>query len=135
MFKHDNTITVAITDPSDIGTIDSLQHLLNADVSTQVASDSDIEAALSKYYGGDKGARTREADPMLSETIKELTQEHVEITAMADAGETVEADAPLIKLVNTLIVEAFKCALRTFTWNLWPRSFGSATASTACCTR
>jgi len=109
VFKHDGSITVALADPSDLDTIDSLNHLLNAEVNVQVASESDIEAALSKYYGGDRGVSKRETDPRLTETIKELTQEHVEVTGgAAEDGATVEADAPLIKLVNTLIVEAFK---------------------------
>lgn len=110
VFKHDGSITVAIADPSDLDTIDSLTHLLSSEVSLQVASESDIEAALGKYYGGDRGGGgSREYDPRLSETIKELTEEHVEIAggALEDGG-TVEADAPLIKLVNTLIIEAFK---------------------------
>src|SRR5207253_4267740 len=71
-----------------------------------VASESDIEGALSKYYG-DRGGRA--ADPALAATIEQLTQEHVELTeGTADDGAVVEADAPLIKLVNSLIVEAFK---------------------------
>jgi len=111
VFKHDGSLTVAIADPSDLDTIDSLQHLLQMEISLQVASDPDIENALGKYYaerGGGTG-RANTADPRMLETIKELTQEHVEISAeaMGDGG-TVEADAPLIKLVNSMIVEAFK---------------------------
>ncbi|HWY74911.1 MAG TPA: ATPase, T2SS/T4P/T4SS family, partial [Verrucomicrobiae bacterium] len=69
-----------------------------------------IEGALSKYYaerGGGGGVRV--ADPALADTIKELTEEHVqvELGGIQD-GAAVEADAPLIKLVNTIIVEAFK---------------------------
>ncbi len=106
VFKHENSLTVAMADPSDLDTIDSLTHLLHADISLQVASESDIEAALSKYYA-DRGGRS--VDPALADTIKELTEEHVEIQAgAADDGGTVEADAPLIKLVNSLIIEAFK---------------------------
>jgi general secretion pathway protein E/type IV pilus assembly protein PilB len=97
---------VALADPSDIGTIDSLQHLLKMDLTVQVASEADIESALTKYYA-DKGGMA--VDPRLADTIKELTEEHVEIQkATADDGAAVEADAPLIKLVNSLIVEAFK---------------------------
>jgi type IV pilus assembly protein PilB len=109
VFKHDNTLTVALADPSDLDTVDSLTHLLHAEINIQVAADADIENALGKYYGGERGARTMEADPRLQQTIKELTEEHVEVTAggMED-GATVEADAPLIKLVNGMIVEAFK---------------------------
>jgi type IV pilus assembly protein PilB len=111
VFKHDGSLTVAIADPSDLDTIDSLQHLLQMDISLQVASDPDIENALGKYYAerGGGGGRGSTADPRMLETIKELTQEHVEVTAeaLADGG-TVEADAPLIKLVNSMIIEAFK---------------------------
>jgi len=108
VFKHDSTLTVAIADPSDISTIDSLQHLLHMDINLQVASDPDIEAALSKYYADKSGTRTTVVDPRMEQTIKELTEENVQVTDAMDAGETVEADAPLIKLVNSIITDAFK---------------------------
>jgi len=107
VFKHDNSLTVAIADPSDLDTIDSLTHLLHAEISLQVASDPDIETALSKYYGERGGGMV--ADPRISQAIKELTEEHVQVdAASAEDGATVAADAPLIKLVNSLIVDAFK---------------------------
>ena len=107
VFKHDNNVTVALADPSDLDTIDSLAHLLHAEVELRVASEPDIEAALSKYYAERSSGMT--ADPRLKETIEELTQEHVQVegSAMEDGG-VVAADAPLIKLVNSIIAEAFK---------------------------
>jgi len=106
VFKHDNSITVALADPSDLDTIDSLTHLLRAEIDLRVASESDIEAALSKYYAEKGGGAT---DPRLKEAIEDLTREHVEVeAAAAQDGGVVEADAPLIKLVNSIIVEAFK---------------------------
>jgi general secretion pathway protein E/type IV pilus assembly protein PilB len=109
VFKHDGSITVALSDPSDLDTMDSLAHLLHADIDTRVASDQDIESALKKYYGGERTGSAREADPRLKDTIEELTREHVELTAgEINDGGTVEADAPLIKLVNQMIIEAFK---------------------------
>ena len=110
VYKHDGSLTVAIADPSDLATVDSLSHLLRMDITTQVASEPDIEAALSKYYAERGGAGgVRASDPALANTIKELTEEHVEITlAAGEDGATVAADAPLIKLVNSVIVEAFK---------------------------
>jgi len=116
VYRHDGSLTVAIADPSDLQAIDSLNHLLQLEITTQVASDPDIEAALGKYYadrgggggGGGGGSKSSMADPRMLETIKELTQEHVEIAGALGDGGTVEADAPLIKLVNSMIVEAFK---------------------------
>src|SRR6185369_8636521 len=32
VYKHDNTVTIAIADPSDLNTIDSLTHLLRSDI-------------------------------------------------------------------------------------------------------
>jgi general secretion pathway protein E/type IV pilus assembly protein PilB len=106
VFKHDGSITVALSDPSDLDTIDSLQHLLKMEINLQVASDADIEAALGKYYA-DRAAMSM--DPKLADTIRQLTEEHVEVQKTdVNAGAAVDADAPLIKLVNSLIVEAFK---------------------------
>src|SRR5690242_12550733 len=50
VFKHESSLTVALADPSDLDTIDSLSHLLRMDINLQVASEADIEGALSKYY-------------------------------------------------------------------------------------
>jgi len=105
VFKHGHGVTVALSDPSDLNTIDSLTHLLKADVTVNVASEEDIDAALAKYYGA--------ADDSVSKMIQDITEGEVEIGGpaagvMADDGATVDADAPIIKLVNTIIVEAFR---------------------------
>ena len=107
VFKHENSLTVALADPSDLDTIDSLTHLLHMEIDLRVASEADIEGALGKYYAERSGGGA--ADPRYKEVIEDLTREHVEIEAAAAGdGGVVEADAPLIKLVNSLITEAFK---------------------------
>ncbi|HEX3717102.1 MAG TPA: ATPase, T2SS/T4P/T4SS family [Verrucomicrobiae bacterium] len=102
--KHDHTIAVALADPSNLDTIDTLQRMMNSDIELRVATDEDIDNALSKYYGA--------GDDSVSTLLQDITEGEVEIgVATKDAAEdgaTVEADAPIIKLVNTLIVEAFK---------------------------
>ena len=125
VFKHDGSITVAVADPSDLDTLDSLRLLLNAEVDLRVASEQDIEAALGKYYGGERGAsRAMATDPKLQQTIKELTEEHVEITGPGAAdGSVVEADAPLIKLVNTMITEAFRMRASDIHLEPLPKTF------------
>jgi len=117
--QHGGTITVAVSDPSDLDTIDSLHHLLGADIELRVASEEDIEAALNKYYGGkaDKKVQSKE----MEQTIQDLTESDVGVdAALKDDTTVVEADAPLIKLVNSLIVEAFK--LRASDIHLEPMS-------------
>ena len=107
IYLHDNTLTVAIADPSDLATIDSLNHILKKDISLQVASEPDIEGALGKYYGG-------RGDNVVDNMIQEITKGEVEIAMpqgdIATGGEamSVDGDAPLIRLVNQIIADAFK---------------------------
>ncbi len=104
VFKNDNKVAIAIADPSDLNTIDSLTHLLNAEVELRVASEPDIEAALNRYYGG-------RGDTVVDKAIQELTQSEVEMPVLGELGDdggSVDADAPLIRLVNQIITDAFK---------------------------
>jgi general secretion pathway protein E/type IV pilus assembly protein PilB len=103
VFKSDGKVAVAIADPSDLNTIDTLTHLLGSELEVRVASEPDIEAALTKYYGGEK--KSMDAG-VFKDVIQELTESNVEVK-MEDGGE-VEADAPLIRLVNQIVVDAFK---------------------------
>jgi len=77
--KMGNTITVAVSDPSDLDTLDSLHHLLHADIEPKVASEQDIETALNKYYGG----RAIADNSQMQATIQELTQAEVAVTGGA----------------------------------------------------
>ena len=104
VFKTEGKVAVAIADPSDLNTIDSLTHLLNAEIELRVASEPDIEAALGKYYGGEK--KSLDAG-IFKDVMQELTEENVHVAKIDEVGE-VEADAPLIRLVNQIIVDAFK---------------------------
>ncbi len=103
--KEEHGLVVAMADPSDLETLDGLQHALNTEIIPAVATAEDIEAAIAKYYGV--------RDDSVSKLIQDITEGEVEVgrvvgTMETDDGSTVEADAPIIKLVNTMIVEAFK---------------------------
>ena len=116
--KHGNTVTVALSDPSDLDTIDSLTHLLRAEIEIKVTSEEDIENALNKYYGS-KVEKVQSSE--MADAIQEFTESDVNVAkAKEDDATEVEADAPLIKLVNSLIVEAFK--LRASDIHLEPMS-------------
>jgi general secretion pathway protein E/type IV pilus assembly protein PilB len=108
VYKTDTGVVVALADPSDLDTLDGLGHAINMDVEPRVATPEDIEAALNKYYGGGGSAR----DDSVSKMIQDITEGEVEVGKIGimggDDDQAVEADAPIIKLVNTIIVEAFK---------------------------
>ena len=118
--KHGNTLSIALSDPSDLNTIDTLNHLLNLDLAVCVSADEDIDAALNKYYGG--------ADDEVGKMIQDITEGEVEVgtikaAAAADDGSAVDADAPIIKLVNTLIVEAYKSRASDIHLEPLPKNF------------
>jgi type IV pilus assembly protein PilB len=103
--KHDGSLIVAIADPSDLDTIDSLHHLLNQQIEVRVATQEDLEDAVNRYYGA--------KDDSVGKMIQDITEGEVELGNIAKVsveqdGSVVDADAPIIKLVNTIIVEAFK---------------------------
>ena len=106
VFKSESKIGLAIANPSDLNTLDSLTHILHAEIEARVASEQDIEAALGKYYGGEKRTNKMEGNSEFKDVITQLTLENVEIKE--DDGVEVDADAPLIRLVNQIIVDAFK---------------------------
>ncbi len=100
-------MALAISDPSDINTIDTLGHMFSAEIEPRVASESDIEAALNKYYGGSEKKAIE--DERFKDVIQELTESDVGVVAATeDDGTAVDVDAPLIRLVNQIIFEAFK---------------------------
>ena len=59
--KEDGVVVVAMTDQSDMDTIDTFVHLLNANITLHVAAEDDMDEALRKYYpeGKEEGERLR----------------------------------------------------------------------------
>jgi general secretion pathway protein E/type IV pilus assembly protein PilB len=104
IYSTEEGVTVALGDPSDLETIDSLQHTLGRHVNVVVASPDEIEAAIGKYYG--------RSDDSMSKMIQDITEGEVEVGRTGalgeDDGTAVDADAPIIKLVNSVIVDAYK---------------------------
>ena len=106
--KNDDTgaVIVAVADPSDLEVIDSLRMLLNTDVEIRVAPANEIEEIIEQCYGS--------GDNSLGKMIQEITEGEVNITGPGgvldeiDDGSEVESDAPVIKLVNSIIVDAFR---------------------------
>ncbi|MGO9246655.1 MAG: type II secretion system ATPase GspE [Verrucomicrobiia bacterium] len=108
VYKHDNTITVAISDPLDVDTVDSLRYILRMNVEPVVAAKNDIEASITRYYGS--------ADDTVENMLQEITEGEIDLglggdkateTKIDEVGET-DADAPIIKLVGLVIMEAFR---------------------------
>ena len=51
LYSHEGKLTIAIGDPLDIDTVDSLRYVLKVNIEPLVALEEEIEAALIRYYG------------------------------------------------------------------------------------
>jgi type IV pilus assembly protein PilB len=96
-------LVVAVSDPLDIDTIDSLSFLLQREIELVCSSPEKIREALLKYYG-----TADEAADILQEKIGEDVDLGLEIGEEAATAETDEADAPIIRMVSMLLVEAHR---------------------------
>ena len=70
-------VIVALSDPSDIDTVDGLRHAINRDVELRVTSSIDIETALNKFYGG-----AGRDDGGIAKMIQDITEGEVEVTRL-----------------------------------------------------
>ena len=120
VFKNENVLTVAIGDPLDVDTLDGLRYVLKCNVEGVVAPPEEIEKAIANYYGRATGA----VEGMLQE-ITEGTlalPEDVKKQLVGDENVT-ESDAPIIKLVSLIIMEAFRSRASDIHLEPMPKKF------------
>ena len=103
VYRTDDALTVALSDPLDFDTLDSLRYLLKTPVEGVVARPSEIKAVLDRYY-------VVEAD--VEDMLDQITDGTVEVDTAQDdlisADGASESDAPIIKLVSLLILEGYR---------------------------
>ncbi len=101
--EETNVLTVAISDPLNVRTIDDLRMWLNRDLRGVIASADDIESAIEEFYG----TGTESVDDVLSQ----LDTEDVELDFKDDNFGDLEKiinEAPIVKLVNLILLQAIK---------------------------
>ncbi len=96
-------LIVAVSDPLDIDTIDSLSFLLQREIELVCASPERIRQALIKYYG-----TAEEASDVLMKQIGHEVDFSPEIMEGGDLSATDEADAPIVRMVSMLLIEAYR---------------------------
>ena len=96
-------LVIAVSDPLDIDTIDSLSFLLQRELELVCTSPQKIREALIKYYG-----TAEEAADVLQQRIGEDVDLGLEIGDGAQPIEGDEVDAPIIRMVSMLLIEAHR---------------------------
>jgi len=98
----ETALVVAVSNPLDIDTIDSLGFLLQRELELVCSSPGKLREAQIKYYGPiDETADT-------NQKIGERVDFDLEIDDSSVIAGTDEADIPIIRLVSMLIIEAHR---------------------------
>jgi type IV pilus assembly protein PilB len=117
------TLTIAMTDPTNVFAMDDLKFMTGYNVEPVVASETAVVDAIQKYYGKAAGngnggppagpnalevasKALQEMPTVGDETVVDVVEEFEEISAetLAQQGE----EAPVIKLVNVILLSAIQ---------------------------
>lgn len=96
--KNPNILRVAMSDPLDIRAMDDISIITGFQIERYVTVQSDISAAIDRYYGNAEVLRVAE------QYTKERQQQSVSLTQEEDDDE--QAEAPIVKLVRQIIEQA-----------------------------
>ena len=105
-----STLTIAMTDPTNVFAMDDIKFMTGFNVEPVVASETAITEAISKFYG------EAESEEELTKVMKDLTgEEDADLELAAEEQEMNLAEleraaeeAPIIKLVNLILTDAVK---------------------------
>ncbi|WP_435896163.1 GspE/PulE family protein [Oceaniferula spumae] len=87
-------LTIAVADPLDFEVLDSLPHILGREINTVCATASAIAQVIHQNYGGD---------------VAETSSEESFTVVSSEGDEEASADdAPIIKMVSSMLLESFK---------------------------
>ncbi len=98
-------VRVAISDPLDTDGIDAVGYLLKMPIEPVVATADEITSAIDRFYGKDANS--------IDDLLNDLSEEGGEAAVVTDSPEAAaaadpEADAPIVKLVHQIILEAIQ---------------------------
>src|SRR3989338_9631803 len=103
LFKIGDTLTIAMVDPMDIFAIDEIRLKTNCQIEPVVVAEKDLLKVFDQYYGS-RGT--------MEDIIKSIDKEKLGLKEGVEpelkALEGLVEEAPVVKLVNLIIMEAIK---------------------------
>ncbi len=104
-----STLTIAMTDPTNVFAMDDIKFMTGFNVEPVVASESAITEAIQKFYGD--ATSTEEIDKVMKDLAGEEAdlelageEQEMDLASLEKAAE----EAPIIKLVNLILTDAVK---------------------------
>ena len=102
--KTDDMLTIAMSDPTDMETLDTLRYVIAGEVDAVISPLSQIQSLVDQNYG----TQTESVDSFMShlseDEIDEIGMEKKDSGAITDDDD----DSPIIRLVSLILVEAHK---------------------------
>lgn len=95
--REDEVLRVAVADPLAVDVIDSLAHVAGGEIQPALAAADDIARAIVRHYGPEHGDLDAPLDGELAP-----------VTAATEEAPASDRDAPIIRLVHSIITEAIR---------------------------
>ena len=107
-FAHEGKVLkLAISDPIDTEAVDNLGHMLKLTIEPHVATADDIAAAIDRFYGKDAGSLDQLLSNLSAPGNGDSAVASTEASGLGNVSDT-DADAPVVKLVHGIILEAIQ---------------------------
>ncbi len=107
-FAHEGRVLkLAIADPVDTEGVDNLGHMLRLTIEPHVATADDIAAAIDRFYGKDAGSLDQLLSNLSAPGNGDSAVATTEASGLGNVSDT-DADAPVVKLVHSVILEAIQ---------------------------
>ncbi len=101
-----SSLIVAMSDPTNLNAIDDIKFLSGYNVEPVVASETAIQAAIERYYNAGPSYEEVMADFNLGDEDIDFGGDEEEVNALE--LERQSADAPVVRLVNVLLLNAIR---------------------------
>ena len=104
VMKHDNLLTIAMSE------LDTLRYLLGGDVDAVIAPQRQIDLQIAKHYADETEQVNRflgDANIADADMLIEQNEEAAD-SRLGEAETAEDADAPIIRLVTKLLIDAYK---------------------------
>lgn len=107
-FAHEGRVLkLAISDPIDTEAVDNLGHMLKLTIEPHMATADDIAAAIDRFYGKDAGSLDQLLSNLSAPGNGDSAVASTEASGLGNVSDT-DADAPVVKLVHSIILEAIQ---------------------------
>lgn len=103
IFKIGNALTVAMADPKDIMVMDDLARRSKCEIESVLSTQTAILNAIDQYYGV-----TGSVDEVIKDIDKDRKKQKAEGEADSKKLSEMAEEAPVIKLVNLIVMQAVK---------------------------